>query len=132
MKLIYAWSASKMDDFLALLPEFEGSLPVPRGSAPRKSEDAAMLLSILPGVGNAYAGDWRNAAKYLLLNSSIIFLGAGAFASGLYVSTFLGGGMLLYTTLPASTDKAVRAVREGNVRSLKNHYAPVYEALSSL
>ena len=130
-KLMLAWSASRMDDFQALLPEYEGSLPVPEGRAPAKSEDAAMLLSILPGVGNAYAGDWKNAGKYLLINSSIIALGAGAFASSLYLSAFLGGGMLLYTTLPASTQKAVDAVRESNVRSLKKHYAPVYKALSN-
>ena len=150
-KLIYSWEAGLMDDFQVLLEEAmaEGALEGPADQAAAKSgatapiatipalsgkprhrsTDAAMLLSIIPGAGLAYAGDWANAGKYFLLQGGSIALGAGAYISGLYVSAFLGGGMLLYTTLMPATAKAAQAATEFNSRSLKAYYAPVYEAL---
>ena len=148
-KLIYSWEAGLMDDFQVLLEEAhaEGALeslaanpaaatanaspsvPALSGKPRHRSPDAAMLLSIIPGAGLAYAGDWANAGKYFLLQGGSIALGAGAYLSGLYVSAFLGGGMLLYTTLMPATAKAVEAATEFNSRSLKAYYAPVYEAL---
>lgn len=153
-KLIYSWEAGLMDDFQVLLEEArtEGALEgtaansateaaisdKPRhrstdaalsGKPRHRSTDAAMLLSIIPGVGLAYAGDWANAGKYFLLQGGSIAMGAGAYLSGLYVSAFLGGGMLLYSTLMPATAKAVEAATEFNSRSLKAYYAPVYEAL---
>lgn len=137
-KLLYSWSAGMMDEFRALLDEaadspLAGTLASVRLSRkPRhRSEDAAMLLSVIPGVGLAYAGDWSNAAEYFLYGAETMALGAGAFASKLYVSTFLGGGMLLYTILPRSTDMAVKAAEDFNQKALKEYYAPVYEALRS-
>ena len=153
-KLLYSWEAGLMDDFQVLLEEaraedsLEGSvapatsagdnaaIPAPiatldslSGKPRHRSTDAAMLLSIIPGAGLAYAGDWANAGKYFLLQGGSIALGAGAYLSGLYVSAFLGGGMLLYTTLMPATAKATQAATEFNSRSLKAYYAPVYEAL---
>ena len=139
-KLLYSWEAGLMDDFQVLLEETraEGALESAANSAteatlsgkPRhRSTDAAMLLSIIPGAGLAYAGDWANAGKYFLLQGGSIALGVGAYLSGLYVSTFLGGGMLLYTTLMPATEIAIKAATEFNSRSLKAYYAPVYEAL---
>ena len=149
-KLIYSWEAGLMDDFQVLLEEAraEGALEgtaansalestaansateaALSGKPRHRSTDAAMLLSIIPGAGLAYAGDWANAGKYFLLQGGSIALGAGAYLSGLYVSAFLGGGMLLYTTLMPATAKATQAATEFNSRSLKAYYAPVYEAL---
>ena len=140
-KLIYSWEAGLMDDFQVLLEEArtEGALEgtaansateaALSGKPRHRSTDAAMLLSIIPGAGLAYAGDWANAGKYFLLQGGSIALGAGAYLSGLYVSAFLGGGMLLYTTLMPATEKAIKAATEFNSRSLKAYYAPVYEAL---
>ena len=149
-KLIYSWEAGLMDDFQVLLEEartegalegtaansaFEGTAAnsateaALSGKPRHRSPDAAMLLSIIPGAGLAYAGDWANAGKYFLLQGGSIALGAGAYLSGLYVSAFLGGGMLLYTTLMPATEKAIKAATEFNSRSLKAYYAPVYEAL---
>ena len=140
-KLLYSWEAGLMDDFQVLLEEAraEGALEgtsvnsateaVLSGKPRHRSTDVAMLLSIIPGAGLAYAGDWANAGKYFLLQGGSIALGAGAYLSGLYVSAFLGGGMLFYTTLMPATAKAVEAATEFNSRSLKAYYAPVYEAL---
>lgn len=139
-KLTYSWEAGLMDDFQVLLEETraEGALESAANSAteaalsgkPRhRSTDAAMLLSIIPGAGLAYAGDWANAGKYFLLQGGSIALGVGAYLSGLTATAFLGGGMLLYTTLMPATEKAIKAATEFNVRSLKAYYAPVYEAL---
>ena len=141
-KLLYSWEAGLMDDFQVLLEEAraEGSEllggaagnpnPATLSGNPRhRSTDAAMLLSIIPGAGLAYAGDWANAGKYFVLQGGSIALGAGAYLSGLYVSAFLGGGMLLYTTMMPATEKAIKAATEFNSRSLKAYYAPVYEAL---
>ena len=139
-KLIYSWEAGKLDDFQVLLEEAAASDPAEAsalgqaatattvsGKPRHRSPDAAMLLSIIPGAGLAYAGDWPNAGKYFLLQGGSLALGVGAFLSGLYVSAFLGGGMLLYTTLPPATAKAVEAANEFNTRSLKDFYAPVIE-----
>lgn len=141
-KLAYSWEAGLMDDFQVLLQEAQADNPALLGGSsetpnsvalsgkPRhRSTDAAMLLSIIPGAGLAYAGDWPNAGKYFLFQSGSIALGVGAYLSGLYVSAFLGGGMLLYTTMMPATAKAVEAATEFNSRSLKAYYAPVYEAL---
>jgi hypothetical protein len=125
-KLIYSWEAGKLDDFKVLLEEAGKTVS---GKPRHRSTDAAMLLSIIPGAGLAYAGDWSNAGKYFLLQGGSIALGVGAYLSGLYVSAFLGGGMLLYTTLPAATAKAIEAANEFNVRSLKEFYTPIYNAL---
>lgn len=94
-----------------------------------RSTDAAMLLSIIPGAGLAYAGDWASAGKTFLAGATSIALGVGAFASGLYVSAFLGGGMLLYTILPPSTEKAVRTVSEYNDSQLLGYYSRIIEKL---
>ena len=139
-KLLYSWEAGLMDDFQVLLQEAQADNPGPTalstafsttlsGKPRHRSTDAAMLLSIIPGAGLAYAGDWANAGKYLVLQGGSIALGVGAYLSGLYVSAFLGGGILLYTTMLPATAKAVEAATEFNSRSLKAYYAPVYEAL---
>ena len=134
-KLTASYEADMMDAFIALLEEASGTgLPgigqlIPEGKPSHKSEDAAMLLSIIPGAGLAYAGDYAAAGKFFLINGSIIALGVGAFLSGLYAATFLGGGMLLYANLPKSTDLAVRATADRNTGYLKEFYAPVYGAL---
>lgn len=97
------------------------------GKPRHRSTDAAMLLSIIPGAGLAYAGDWAAAGKYFLLQGGSIALGVGAYLSGLYVSAFLGGGMLLYTTLPPATAKAVNKAEAFNRKAIKDYYAPVIE-----
>ncbi|MBQ3711458.1 MAG: hypothetical protein II891_03570 [Bacteroidales bacterium] len=125
-KLIYSWEAGKLDDFKVLLEEAGKTVS---GKPRHRSTDAAMLLSIIPGAGLAYAGDWASAGRTFLAGAGSIALGVGAFASGLYVSAFLGGGILLYTTLPAATAKAIEAANEFNVRSLKEFYTPIYNAL---
>jgi len=102
------------------------------GKPRHRSTDAAMLLSIIPGAGLAYAGDWASAGKTFLAGASSIALGVGAFASGLYVSAFLGGGMLLYTILPSSTEKAVRTVSEYNDTQLLQHYSKIIEKLGGM
>lgn len=141
-KLKYAYSAGRFSDFAALLDEAiatgtlrkEDSNAISKylstHKAERKSEDWAMILSVLPGVGNAYSADWANAAKYFFTEGAIIALGVGAFSSGLYLSAFMGGGMLLYKTLPQSAVLAVDASKAYNAESLRAFYAPVYKILS--
>ena len=124
-KLIYSWEAGLMDDFQGLLEE----APAIEGKLRHRSEDLAMILSVLPGAGLAYAGEWAGAGKYFLAGSASIALGVGAFLSGLYVSSFLGGGMLLYTILPSSTEKAVRTVSEYNDSQLLGYYSRIIEKL---
>ena len=134
-KLIYTYNAGNMDEFCGLLDEAAGygltDGVILKGKPRHRSEDAAMILSVLPGVGLAYAGDWGNAVGYFFLNSSIIALDVFAFSWRLYASAILGGGMLLSHTLPRSTNKAVEAASAYNSRALKEYYAPVYEALIS-
>ena len=127
LKMVSAYEAGMMDEFTTLLNET--SLTLPEGKPRHKSEDAAMMLSLIPGAGLAYAGDWPEAGKYFLANSSIIALGVGAFLSELYLAAFLGGGMLLHATLPKSTDAAIAATAARNVGYLKEYYAPLYESL---
>lgn len=141
-KLQYAYSAGLFSDFAALLDEAivtetlreDDSNAISEylstHKAAQKSEDWAMILSVLPGVGNAYSADWANAARYFFTEGAIIALGVGAFSSGLYLSTFMGGGMLLYKTLPQSTSLAVNACKAYNAEQLRIFYEPVYNSLS--
>lgn len=138
-KLVYSWEAGLADDFMVLLEEAAAeaggtdqavaSASNLSGKPRHRSPDAAMLLSIIPGVGLAYAGDWASAGKTFLAGAGSIALGVGAFASGLYLSAFLGGGMLLYTILPSSTEKAVRTVSEYNDSQLLGYYSQIIEKL---
>lgn len=132
-KMIYLYSAGRMDEFCGLLDEAaEYGLPVSvglQGKPRHRSEGAALVLSAFPGAGLAYTGDWKNAAKYFFLDGAIIALGVGAFTSKLYISAFLGGGMLLSSSLPRSTEMAVEAASAYNSRALQEYYAPVMEAL---
>ena len=146
-KLIYSWEAGLADDFKVLLEEAAAeaggidqaaalSWAVATASnlsgKPRhRSPDAAMLLSVIPGGGLAHAGDWAAAGKYFAAGIATVALGTGAFISGLYVTAFLGGGMLLYAILPPSTDRAVKGAASFNDRALKEYYIPVYEGLKS-
>ena len=134
-KMIYLYSADRMDEFCGMLDEASeyGLLDgiVLDGRPAHKSENAALILSVIPGAGLAYAGEWGDAAKYFLINGSIIALGVGAFTSGLYVSSFLGGGILLYQTMPLSTEMAVEATADYNSRALKEYYAPLFDSLVS-
>ena len=132
-KMVYLYSAGRMDEFCGMLDEasefglLEGvSL---EGRPGHRSENAALILSVVPGAGLAYAGEWMDAARYFLIDGSIIALGVGAFASGLYSAAILGGGMLLYSTLPRSTEMAVEAASAYNSKALQEYYAPVFEAL---
>ncbi|MBP5689825.1 MAG: hypothetical protein J6W74_02810 [Bacteroidales bacterium] len=122
-----------IQDFTGLLEEayVSGALEkVSLEGKPRhRSESAAFILSAFPGAGLAYAGDWKNAGRQFLLSGSIIALGVGAFASGLYLATFLGGGILLYHTLPPSSTLAEKASAEFNAKALQDYYFPVYDAL---
>lgn len=126
-KLLAAYDAGMMEEFTALLAET--GFPVPEAKIRRKNEDAAMLLSLIPGAGLAYTGEWPEAGKYFLINGSIIALGAGAFVSGLYAAAFIGGGMLLHRYLPKSTSLAISAAAARNESLLKNYYAPLYEEI---
>ena len=132
-KMVYLYSAGRMDEFCGMMDEAaeyglldDVSL---EGRPARRSENAALILSVIPGAGLAYAGEWGDAIKYFLVDGSIIALGVGAFTSGLYAATFLGGGMLLYSTLPRSTEMAVEAAAAYNSRALQEYYAPLYESL---
>jgi hypothetical protein len=141
-KLQYAYSEGLFSDFAVLLDEAiaTGTLReddsnaiskyLSAHKAAQKSEDWAMILSVLPGVGNAYSADWANAAGYFFTEGVIIALGVGAFSSGLYLSTFIGGGMLLYKALPQSTVLAVNACKAYNAEQLRIFYEPVYNSLS--
>lgn len=145
-KLIYSWEAGLADDFMVLLEEAIAMAMAPAtalshavatasnisGKPRHRSPDAAVLLSIIPGAGLAYAGDWASAGKTFLAGATSIALGVGAFASGLYLSAFLGGGMLLYTILPSSTEKAVRTVSEYNDTQLLQHYSKIIEKLGGM
>lgn len=160
-KLIYSWEAGLADDFKVLLEEAAAEAGgIDQAAAPdeaiapamapatalswavatasnlsgkprHRSPDAAMLLSVIPGGGLAHAGDWAAAGKYFAAGIATVALGTGAFISGLYVTAFLGGGMLLYAILPPSTDRAVKGAASFNDRALKEYYIPVYEGLKS-
>jgi len=115
----------------SVTPELPSVTLSPAEGSPRhRNEDIALILSVIPGLGNAYVGDWKNAGKNFLLGSGAIALGVGAYLSGLYIAAFAGGGMLLYSVLPKSTDQAVREAGEYNARALRDFYAPLYETLS--
>lgn len=135
LKLVYSYEAGLMDDFRSLLDEAQATglleVTLPSGKPRRRSEDAALILSVIPGLGNAWAGDWGNASMNFLLGTEALAIGAGAFLSGLYISAFAGGGMLLYTILPRSTDQAVKAAADFNARAIRDWYAPLYAALSA-
>lgn len=133
LKLKYSYEAGMIEDFTGLLEDayVSGALEevTPEGRPRHRSESAAFILSAFPGAGLAYVGDWKNAGKHFLLNGAVIALGVGTFTSGLYLATFLGGGMLLYHTLPVSSALAESAAAKFNSQALLDYYRPVYDAL---
>ena len=88
-----------------------------------------MILSIVPGLGSAYAGDWPNAGKYFLINGGVIALGVAAFTTGLPIAGILGGGMILSKTLPESTSIAIDGVTRWNTHRALDAYTPYIHSL---
>lgn len=135
-KLIYTWEAGLMEEFRALLLEadsgaLDAASPALPGKVRRHNSDTAMILSVVPGAGLAYTGEWPEACLTFLSGAATIALGAGAFCSGLYLTAFLGGGMLLSAILPRSTQVAVSASAECNQKALKDGYKSLYETLKA-
>lgn len=90
----------------------------------RSPAGAAVLSTILPGAGQAWAGDWQDAAAALVVNglfaAGTVELARteqvpGAVALGLVGATFWGGNVM------AATDSA----RRFDARSWDAHVAPV-------
>ena len=141
--LDYSYRASEYEEFGAVLQEAlqTGLLDAPDSAfaavylasqkPARRSEGAAMLLSLIPGAGNAYAGDFGRAAGYFAAEGAAIAAGIAAFSAGLYLGAFLGAGMLLYSTMPKSTAEAVQSTEKHNQSKLGAYYAPIFEMLCS-
>lgn len=85
-----------------------------------RNEDAALLLSAVPGLGHLYAGKPVQGIGHLALNGAVIAAGVASFCSGLYVCAFLGGGMVLAKTHSQNSASAVKAVAEHNREALRN------------
>ena len=134
-KMICAWEAGMMDDFCAMLDEAcaEGivSSPAPSGKLRRRNPNAAMLMSVIPGLGHAYSGEWEKAGRNFLVECGILSAMSFAFWSGLPLTAILGGGILLYETLPAITADAIACAGIYNDKARKEFFTPIYMELSA-
>ena len=79
-----------------------------------RNEDAALIMSAIPGLGHLYAGKPLQGLGHLALNGAVIAAGVASFCSGLYVCAFLGGGMILARTHSQNSASAVKAVEDHN------------------
>lgn len=95
-----------------------------------RSENAALLLSAIPGCGLLYAGEPLKGLEYMSDEVLIICSGVYAALSGLYFTAICGAAMSLTPLATSSSDLSIQAAENYNLQSLRNYYLPVYSLLS--
>ncbi len=79
-----------------------------------KKESLGWLLSLVPGLGHAYAGEYGLAAVAFLMNAAALGFGVWQVYEGCYITAWLGGAGLLSVTYPGAMRSAEYGVRKAN------------------
>lgn len=97
----------------------------------QKSEKAARLLStFLPGLGQTYAGDWKNGVNALLLNGALGYITLDATIERDYDDALLSFFFLFYRYYSGNRYRAAEAAQTFNDRENRRHVEKILQALA--
>lgn len=98
---------------------------------PQKSEKTARLLStFLPGLGQTYAGDWKNGLNALLLNGALGYVTLDAAIERDYDDALLSFFFLFYRYYAGNRYRAAEAAQAFNDRENRQHADRIVQALA--
>ncbi len=98
----------------------------------QKSEKAARLLStFLPGLGQTYAGDWKNGLNALLLNGVLGYITLDAAIERDYDDALLSFFFLFYRYYAGNRYRAVEAAQTFNGWENRRHVEKILQALAT-
>ena len=99
---------------------------------PQKSEKVARLLStLLPGLGQTYAGDWKNGLNALLLNGLLGYVTLDAAIDRDYDDALLSFFFLFYRYYGGNRYRAAEAAQAFNDRENRQHVNRILQALTT-
>ena len=99
---------------------------------PQKSEKAARLLStLLPGLGQTYAGDWKNGLNALLLNGLLGYVTLDAAIDRDYDDALLSFFFLFYRYYGGNRYRAAETAQAFNDRENRQHVNRILQALTT-
>ena len=99
---------------------------------PRKSEKAARLLStLLPGLGQAYAEDWKSGLNALLLNGVLGYITLDAAIDRDYDDALLSFSFLFYRYYAGNRHHAAQAAQTFNEREDRRYVDRILQALET-
>lgn len=81
-----------------------------------KNERLAWYLSLLPGLGHAYAGEYGLGVAAFAMNAALLTFGVWQVFEGCYVTAYMGGAGLLSVTYPGAMRNAEYCVRKYNYK----------------
>ena len=91
-------------------------------SAPRmRSPQLAWWLSMVPGLGQFYAGELWSGVVSLAVNGGLVAFGVGEIATRHWLSAWLGAGGLLSNTYFVGQERAKQLTHRRNQRLLREH-----------
>jgi tetratricopeptide (TPR) repeat protein len=98
----------------------------------RKSEKTARILStFLPGLGQTYAGDWKNGLNALLLNGVLGYVTLDAAIERDYDDALLSFFFLSYRYYAGNRSRAAEAAQTFNDRENRQHVEKILQALAT-
>ena len=98
----------------------------------QKSEKAARLLStFLPGLGQTYAGDWKNGLNALLLNGVLGYVTLDAAIERDYDDAFLSFFFLFYRYYSGNRYRAAEAAQTFNDRENRRQVEKILQVLTT-
>ena len=98
---------------------------------PQKSEKIARMLStFLPGLGQTYAGDWKNGLNALLLNGMLGYVTLDAAIERDYDDALLSFFFLFYRYYTGNRYRAAEAAQTSNDRENRRHVEKILQALA--
>ena len=99
---------------------------------PRKSEKTARLLStLLPGLGQTYAEDWKSGLNALLLNGLLGYITLDAAIERDYDDTLLSFSFLFYRYYAGNRHRAAQAAQAFNERENRRYVDRILQALET-
>ena len=99
----------------------------------QKSERTARLLStFLPGLGQTYAGDWKNGLNALLLNGVLGYITVDAAIERDYDDALLSFLFLFYRYYAGNRYRAAEAAQAFNDRENRQHVEKILQTLATL
>ena len=99
---------------------------------PKKSEKTARLLStFLPGLGQTYAGDWKNGMNALLLNGVLGYMTLDAAIERDYDDAVLSFFFLFHRYYSGNRYRAAEAAQTFNDRENRRYVEKILQALAT-